>query len=117
MEFVPPRPTSSDCPPNSQRLGQDRTEQEYDSLAREPSLTRPSIDVTVKDPNLVTWDGPDDPENPQNWSKLYKWVLITILIIATVNVTIIERSLHQHQLQRRWHLYINLASRRKSLIL
>jgi hypothetical protein len=22
---------------------------------------------------LVTWDGPDDPENPKNWSYAYKW--------------------------------------------
>lgn len=26
-----------------------------------------------KDPNLVTWDGPDDPENPKNWSTKRKW--------------------------------------------
>ncbi|KAK4541515.1 hypothetical protein LTR36_007961 [Oleoguttula mirabilis] len=26
-----------------------------------------------KDPNIVEWDGPDDPENPQNWSNGRKW--------------------------------------------
>ncbi len=31
----------------------------------------PQSDGDVQDPNLVTWDGPDDPENPFNW-KLYK---------------------------------------------
>lgn len=25
------------------------------------------------DPNIVGWDGPDDPENPQNWSNARKW--------------------------------------------
>lgn len=25
------------------------------------------------DPNLVSWDGPDDPENPQNWTNARKW--------------------------------------------
>ena len=25
------------------------------------------------DPNLVSWDGPDDPENPKNWSTKRKW--------------------------------------------
>jgi hypothetical protein len=25
------------------------------------------------DPNLVTWDGPDDPENPRNWTFQHKW--------------------------------------------
>lgn len=23
--------------------------------------------VEVVDPNVVDWDGPDDPANPQNW--------------------------------------------------
>lgn len=25
------------------------------------------------DPNLVTWEGPDDPENPKNWPDKTKW--------------------------------------------
>jgi len=25
------------------------------------------------DPHLVTWDGPDDPQNPKNWSMGRKW--------------------------------------------
>jgi hypothetical protein len=24
---------------------------------------------------LVDWDGPDDPENPFNWSVGYKWTI------------------------------------------
>jgi hypothetical protein len=28
---------------------------------------------TPKDPNLVTWDGPQDPENPKNWPNKVKW--------------------------------------------
>lgn len=31
----------------------------------------PQLDGDAQDPNLVTWDGPDDPENPFNW-KPYK---------------------------------------------
>ena len=34
---------------------------------------------SVKDPNLVTWDCPDDPENPHNWPKHRRWAS-TILI-------------------------------------
>ncbi len=26
-----------------------------------------------KDPHLVTWEGPDDPQNPKNWSMKRKW--------------------------------------------
>jgi hypothetical protein len=27
----------------------------------------------ARDPNLVTWEGPDDPENPKNWTTGRKW--------------------------------------------
>ncbi|KAG9050848.1 hypothetical protein FS837_001958 [Tulasnella sp. UAMH 9824] len=32
---------------------------------------KPSQDA---DPNVVTWDGPNDPANPQNWSGKKKWI-------------------------------------------
>jgi len=28
---------------------------------------------SVRDPNLVSWDGTDDPKNPKNWSHKHKW--------------------------------------------
>ncbi|KAF2202184.1 putative MFS multidrug transporter [Delitschia confertaspora ATCC 74209] len=31
------------------------------------------------DPNLVTWDGPDDPANPKNWSMKRKWAATLIV--------------------------------------
>ena len=34
----------------------------------------------------VTWDGPNDPSNPQNWSKLRKWLLTILCAGVTVNV-------------------------------
>lgn len=30
------------------------------------------------DPNLVTWDGPDDPQNPKTWTMRKKWAAVTI---------------------------------------
>lgn len=36
--------------------------------------------------NMVTWDGPDDPTNPHNWSKPYKWFITVICCVMTVNV-------------------------------
>ncbi|EXJ95205.1 mitogen-activated protein kinase kinase kinase [Capronia coronata CBS 617.96] len=30
-------------------------------------------EVKYKDPNLVTWDGADDPLNPKNWPNKTKW--------------------------------------------
>jgi DHA1 family multidrug resistance protein-like MFS transporter len=41
---------------------------------------------TQEDPNRVTWDGPNDPTNPQNWSKTRKWLITVLCCIMTVNV-------------------------------
>ena len=38
------------------------------------------------DANMVTWDGPNDPSNPQNWSKKYKWMVTIVCTIMTLNV-------------------------------
>ncbi|KAI7310258.1 MFS multidrug transporter-like protein, partial [Hortaea werneckii] len=32
-----------------------------------------------KDPNLVTWDGADDPANPKNWSTKRKWAATLVV--------------------------------------
>ena len=42
----------------------------------------------VDDPNMVTWDGPDDPENPQNWSDGYKWMVTMICVLLSLNVCV-----------------------------
>ncbi|QPC71685.1 hypothetical protein HYE68_002437 [Fusarium pseudograminearum] len=39
-------------------------------------------DVVENDPNIVNWDGPDDPANPQNWSTGKKTV--TVIIVSSV---------------------------------
>lgn len=36
------------------------------------------------DPNVVDWDGPDDPANPQNWASSRKWGLIAVLAAVTL---------------------------------
>jgi hypothetical protein len=35
------------------------------------------------DPNVVNWDGPDDPENPLNWTPRKKWGNIAIVAAIT----------------------------------
>lgn len=35
--------------------------------------SEPSLDNADRDPNLITWDGPQDPDNPQNWSNGLRW--------------------------------------------
>lgn len=36
-----------------------------------------------KDPNLVTWDGPDDLENPKNWAIKDKWAFTVAVSLFT----------------------------------
>ncbi|PBP21624.1 MFS general substrate transporter [Diplocarpon rosae] len=40
-----------------------------------------------KDPNLIEWDGPDDPENPMNWAPRKKWTVTVMLGLMTFCVT------------------------------
>ncbi|MCJ1309403.1 hypothetical protein MMC25_003062, partial [Agyrium rufum] len=44
------------------------------------------------DPNLVTWDGPDDPHNPKNWSFFRKWS-ITLTLSAVGFMTIMTSNI------------------------
>lgn len=36
-----------------------------------------------QDPNIVSWDGPDDPENPLNWSEALKLGNVAIISMVT----------------------------------
>lgn len=37
-----------------------------------------------KDANVVDWDGPDDPENPMNWSSAKKTANLAIVSAMTL---------------------------------
>lgn len=39
--------------------------------------------VESRDPNLVDWDGPDDPENPLNWTTGRKAMMTTSIALIT----------------------------------
>ncbi|KAG9000520.1 hypothetical protein FRB90_011795 [Tulasnella sp. 427] len=41
----------------------------------------------TEDPYLVTWDDPDDPENPKNWSVLYRWYITAISGLLVLSAT------------------------------
>ena len=49
--------------------------QDEDVLAGLPPST---CMVEVDDLNLVQWEGDTDPENPMNWARCRKWVVIVI---------------------------------------
>lgn len=48
---------------------------------RSSSETRVAADVTRE--NIVTWDGPDDPDNPQNWSAAKKTFVFFQICLLT----------------------------------
>ena len=43
---------------------------------------------TSTDLDSITWDGPDDPTNPKNWSNSYKWILMSLCASMTVNMCV-----------------------------
>ncbi|KAJ1546351.1 hypothetical protein HK096_005196 [Nowakowskiella sp. JEL0078] len=45
----------------------------------EDLIDKPKRESSVIDTNLVTWDGPNDPENPKNWSNNRKWIATIVV--------------------------------------
>lgn len=35
--------------------------------------------------NIVDWDGPQDPQNPQNWTSKRRWTIIILVSAITFN--------------------------------
>ncbi|RSM11275.1 hypothetical protein CDV31_006827 [Fusarium ambrosium] len=46
-----------------------------------PSASRQTAE---DDPNIVGWNGPDDPENPMNWPARRKWINIALMSLLTI---------------------------------
>lgn len=64
-------------------------------------------DEPEKDPNMVDWDGPDDPTNPMNWTTKKKWTIIG-LISANTFATPLGSTIFAPgvpQIQREFHSY------------
>ncbi|KAF2438730.1 MFS general substrate transporter [Karstenula rhodostoma CBS 690.94] len=57
---------------------------ERDVEANPPALEKKKSSRSIKDPNLVTWDGPDDNANPKNWSMRRKWAATLIVSCFTL---------------------------------
>ncbi|KAB8772384.1 hypothetical protein FH972_026673 [Carpinus fangiana] len=68
----------SHSPDNSSEVGHDA------EMQRPPTPEKP---VPQRDPDLVEWEGPDDVDNPQNWSKTAKWTYTSMAGILTVFIT------------------------------
>jgi hypothetical protein len=51
-------------------------------------VNNPTPISTGTDMDLITWAGPSDPANPKNWSNSYKWILMSLCVIMTVNMCV-----------------------------
>ncbi|KAF4995609.1 hypothetical protein FGRMN_5000 [Fusarium graminum] len=52
---------------------------------QEPSpFTGSAVHKPPLDPNIVDWDGPDDPDHPLNWSKTQKNIHLAIVSLFTL---------------------------------
>jgi hypothetical protein len=58
---------------------QDIKQNTFDSEDQMPSKTG-----STNDPNIVDWDGPDDPENPMNWPTSKKIASIGLVSLITL---------------------------------
>jgi hypothetical protein len=78
-------------PSRSRRSSETKAEEE--DIEKEAGFTtgdaskEAAAAVPDKDPNLVEWDGPDDPENPQNFTRAKKWTITMLLSSLTIWVT------------------------------
>ena len=52
---------------------------------RSEELDKKELEVTKAevDPNIVDWDGPDDPNNAVNWSEKLKWANVAVIASIT----------------------------------
>ncbi|KAI0295170.1 MFS polyamine transporter [Multifurca ochricompacta] len=67
--------------------GDDSPEKSFKGSRPKKGLAGPASSIGHSDSIIVTWDGPDDPENPKNWSFGYKWFITIICSLLTLNVT------------------------------
>ncbi|KAL4742369.1 major facilitator superfamily domain-containing protein [Aspergillus similis] len=55
--------------------------------AQQPSADEKPKGQESRDPNLIEWNGPDDPENPQNMPHWRKWIITMTMSSMTMWLT------------------------------
>ena len=68
-------------PQQGNAIKDDAHQDQQVSLDKPSPTPSPTLEGEA-DPNVITWDSPDDPANPRNWSPRRKW-FITILFSVT----------------------------------
>lgn len=99
--FLADAPPMSEKDPNRVSSASTLAEDEDEAQrAQRPGLDTESVIVsdlvriqTKKDAQFqVTWDGPDDPENPQNWKRTSRWYYTFVASLLVFNATFASSS-------------------------
>lgn len=65
------------------RLEVDESSGIHDEMDEPLPIKDHGLEFASMDPELITWDGPDDPQYPRNWSNTRKWVSTTLVSLYT----------------------------------
>ncbi|KAF2086547.1 MFS general substrate transporter [Saccharata proteae CBS 121410] len=83
-----PDPEKAAQSPGSKESRQQPLDSDTDMERQKSKHEAPSNDDEEEnDPNIVEWDGPDDPENPMNFPTWRKWLITTIMGLMTFCIT------------------------------
>lgn len=80
-DYVVPVPEVEDFDPTNMsenELNRIMTTQTHQSEVLRRSMTKSLTHGEYIDPNDLEWDGPDDKENPHNWSRTKKWFITAV---------------------------------------
>jgi hypothetical protein len=69
--------------PQEDRLSVYASDTDIESAAAQQTPRLNSV-LKAKDPNIVDWDGDDDPEKALNWPSRKKWTYIILLSTLTL---------------------------------
>ncbi|KAJ4287812.1 hypothetical protein N0V90_012516 [Kalmusia sp. IMI 367209] len=50
--------------------------------------TFPEITQAAKEDEVIDFDGEDDPTDPQNWSSLYKWSIVIVISLLSLEANL-----------------------------
>ena len=94
--LVLPDPNTSSTPPAASSTSDYNEQKSSASSLREKDIDleaahrgsssskkEPETQQTELDPNIVGWDGPDDPKNPNNWTGGLKWGNVAVISSIT----------------------------------
>ncbi|KAL6231941.1 hypothetical protein BDW75DRAFT_29839 [Aspergillus navahoensis] len=74
-------------PDRAPEKGEDHDLESGNHDTQQPSANEKPSEQESKDPNLIEWNGPNDPENPQNMPHWRKWVITMTLSSMTMWLT------------------------------